>query len=242
MSINAQFEDFIEDLQRIHGENLRSVILYGSASSGDFVPFESDYNLLIALERIAPEDLRNAHGAVREWVKLGHPVPAYFTVEELVGSGDVFPIELHFMEKGRKVLYGEDVLAHVEISDENLRHQVEYELRSHLLRLRRKYIEASTSADRLCMLMADSVASFTSDFRAVLLLKGEEPPLAKADILGSVGKSLGVKGDSFEKVLSIRENRSKGDMDVTAANELFGDYLRDIESVIGAVNVMDGKD
>lgn len=241
MAIKVHFDDFIEDLRNTHGENLRSVILYGSAATGDFVPFESNYNLLIALEKIAPEDLRNAHSAIREWVKLGHPVPVYFTVGEIVGAGDVFPIELHNMERARKVLYGEDVLAHVEISDANLRHQIEYELRSHLLRLRRKYIEVSTSAERLAHLMADSISSFASDFRAVLLYMGEEPPLRKSEILEAVRKSLGVEGNSFEKVLAIRENRSQAPSSVVAANELFGEYLQDIEAVISAVNVLDRK-
>ena len=60
--------------------------------------------------------------------KLGHPVPVYFTVAELQNAADVFPIEFHFMEYARKVLYGTDVLADLKISDEFLRHQTEFEL------------------------------------------------------------------------------------------------------------------
>lgn len=237
--MKQHFEDFIEDLKKTHGDNLRSVILYGSAATGEFKPFESNYNLLVALERITPEDLRNSHSAVREWVRLGHPVPTYFTVEELIDSGDVFPIELHFMERARKVLYGEDVLAHVEISDENLRHQLEYELRSNLLRLRKRYIEVSTDGGRLAELMSASIASFAADFRAVLLLKGAEPPVSKREILKETASAVGIAGSSFEKVLAIRENGSKERMDVIAANELFAEYLEDIESVIAAVNVLE---
>ena len=74
-----QFSAFIDDLKQTHGDNLASVILYGSAAAGDFVPQKSDYNLLIALHKIAPKDLRNAHACVREWHKMGHPVPVYFT-------------------------------------------------------------------------------------------------------------------------------------------------------------------
>ncbi|REJ77993.1 MAG: nucleotidyltransferase domain-containing protein [Acidobacteria bacterium] len=233
------FEDFIEDLVQTHGENLKSVVLYGSAATGEFVPFESDYNLLVALEKISPEDLRNAHSAIREWVKLGHPVPMYFTVSELLDAGDVFPIEFHFMERGRKVLFGEDVLSHVEISDTNLRHQLEYELRSHLLRLRRIYIEVSTSGERLADLMGKSISNFASDFRAIFLLRGIEPPLKKRDILRETAKHAGIEGASFEKVLAIRENEAKEKMEVTEANELFADYLKDIESVINAVDVLE---
>ena len=51
----------------------RNVILYGSAAAGDFIPQKSDYNLLIALHKIAPEDLRNAHACVREWRRVLRP-------------------------------------------------------------------------------------------------------------------------------------------------------------------------
>src|SRR5688500_16105038 len=177
-----QFTAFIDDLKSTHGRNLASVTLYGSAAAGDFIPERSDYNLLIALRRITPEDLRNAHAAVREWHRLGHPVPVYFTVSELQNAADVFPIEFHQMEVARRVLYGTDVLAGLKISDAFLRHQTEYELRSKLILLRRSYIPASTSTEGLTTLMAESFASFSTLFRAVLLLHGVTPPVTKHEI------------------------------------------------------------
>jgi predicted nucleotidyltransferase len=109
-----QFDAFIDDLRAAHGSNLASVILYGSAATGDFVGKQSDYNLLIALREIAPKDLRAAQAPMREWSKLGHPVPVYFTVAELQDAADVFPIEFHQMERARKILYGADVLGEFE--------------------------------------------------------------------------------------------------------------------------------
>ena len=88
------FTAFIDDLKHTHGRNLVSVILYGSAASGDYVPEGSKYNILIALERIGPADLRNAHACVREWVRTGNPLPVYFTVRELEDAVDVFTIDL----------------------------------------------------------------------------------------------------------------------------------------------------
>ena len=108
--MDNQFKAFIDDLRSTHGKNLASVILYGSAAEGDFIPHQSNYDLLIALHKITPSDLRHAHASIREWKKMGHPVPVYFTVSELQNAADVFPIEFHQMETARRVLYGEDVL------------------------------------------------------------------------------------------------------------------------------------
>src|SRR5215204_5548021 len=143
------FNHLIGDLKATHGDNLASVVLDGSAASGDFVQAEPDYNLLIALHRIAPEDLRLAQPPMREWQRLGHPLPVYFTVEELSDAADVFPIEFHQMANARIVLYGTDPFEFVQLSDQNLRHQTEYELRSKLIQLRRLYIPASTSVEKL---------------------------------------------------------------------------------------------
>lgn len=231
-----QFEAFIDDLKGTHGKNLASVVLYGSAAAGDFVPQKSDYNLLIALHKIAPEDLRNAHACIREWHKMGHPVPVYFTVSELQNAADVFPIEFHQMETARKVLYGADVLSTLRISDEFLRHQAEYELRSKLIQLRRQYIPASASVEGLKNLMGESLSSFAALFRAVLLIRGVQPPTTKHEIIALTVQQLKLDGTVFEKIFSIRENNFAGKLDEVEANRLFGDYMEQIEIVIDSVD------
>lgn len=231
-----QFEAFIDDLKGTHGKNLASVVLYGSAAAGDFVPQKSDYNLLIALHKIAPEDLRNAHACVREWHKMGHPVPVYFTVSELQNAADVFPIEFHQMEMARKVLYGTDVLSTLKISDEFLRHQAEYELRSKLIQLRRQYIPASASVEGLKNLMGESLSSFAALFRAVLLIHGVKPPTTKHEIIALTVQQLKLDGTVFAKIFSIRENNFAGKLDEVEANRLFGDYMEQIEIVIDSVD------
>ena len=231
-----QFATFIDDLKGTHGRNLAAVVLYGSAATGDFVPRRSDYNILIALHRITPKDLRNSHAAIREWHKLGHPVPVYFTVSELENAADVFPIEFHQMERARKVLYGTDVLAGMKISDEHLRHQIEYELRSKLILLRRQYIPASESVDALKQLMADSLPSFATLFSAVLLLSGIEPPPTKHEVVAMIVDRYGLDGITCEKIFNIRERNFAETLDEVSANNLFADYMAQIERVIDSVD------
>jgi hypothetical protein len=232
------FDAFIDDLRSTHGRNLASVILDGSAAACDFVPKQSDYNILVALNKIGPVDLRNAQACVREWARLGNPVPVYFTVSELQNAADVFPIEFHQMSIARKVLYGPDVLAGLNISDKFLRLQAEYELRSKLIQLRRQYIPASTSVNGLKSLMAESLASFAALFRAVLILKGITPPATKREIVALTAQHVGIDGMPFEKIFNIRENNFTPALDETSANALFGDYMDQIEHVINAVDAI----
>jgi hypothetical protein len=233
--IQEALSGLIDDLRATHGDNLASVVLYGSAAAGDHIELRSDYNLLIALHRITPEDLRLAQAPMREWQRLGHPLPVYFTVEELSDAGDVFPIEFHQMAKARVVLHGKDPFEFVQLSDANLRHQTEYELRSKLIQLRRLYIPASVSIDKLCELMNDSLSSFAALFRAVLLLYGKDAPVAKPDCVRATAQLLKLDLQPFERIFEFRstDNLPKSE---TEANAIFGAYLLQIEQVVEAVD------
>ncbi|HVF56698.1 MAG TPA: hypothetical protein VM934_11140 [Pyrinomonadaceae bacterium] len=236
------FNHLIGDLRATHGDNLASVVLYGSAAAGDHVELHSDYNLLIALHRITPEDLRMSQAPMREWQRLGHPLPVYFTFNELRDAADVFPIEFHRMERARVVLYGTDPFETFSISDKNLRHQTEYELRSKLIQLRRLYIPASVSAEKLQDLMSDSLTSFATLFAPVLLLSGMEAPSLKREIVGATVRLLGLDGATFERIFALRESNGARSLGEKEANELFAAYLSQIERVIEEVDRINVED
>jgi hypothetical protein len=233
--VHEALNGVVEDLKATHGNNLACVVLYGSAAAGDHIELRSDYNLLIALKRITPEDLRQAQAPVREWQRLGHPLPVYFTVEELSDAIDVFPIEFHQMAHARVVLYGNDPFEHVTVSEEELRHQAEYELRSKLIQLRRLYIPASVSVEKLCDLMSDSLSSFAALFRAVLVLHGREAPVAKPDAVRATVDLLKLDSEPFESIFAIRSTGQQPGSD-EETNDLFARYMTQIEHVIEAVD------
>lgn len=235
--VQEALNTLISDLRTTHGENLASVVLYGSAAAGDHLGLRSDYNLLIALNRITPEDLRQAQAPMREWQRLGHPLPVYFTVEELSDAADVFPIEFHQMAKARMVLYGQDPFEFVKLSDVHLRHQTEYELRSKMIQLRRLYIPASISIDKLCDLMSDSLASFAALFRAVLLLHGHEAPVAKPDVVRTTVRLLKLNPEPFERIFELRATGEQPATD-QETNDLFAAYMAEVERVVEAVDEM----
>lgn len=234
-----RFTAFIDDLKTTHGANLSAVILYGSAAAGDYIPQRSDHNILIVLKKIGTADLRNAHACVREWVRLGNPLPVYFSASDITNSVDVFPIEFQQMSVARRVLFGTDLLADIHISEKYLRLQTEYELRSKLLMLRRQFIPATESVSGLEQLMAESMKSFVALFRAVLVLKGLAPPVTKAAIVRMTAERLGIDAAPFDKILRIRENKSTETLSETTANLLFDQYIEQIEKVIDVVDSID---
>ncbi|HEY5028960.1 MAG TPA: hypothetical protein VIK39_11165 [Candidatus Angelobacter sp.] len=232
--------NLVDELRTAHGENLASVVLYGSAAAGDHTGLRSDHNLLIALKRITSEDLRLSQAPMREWQRLGQPMPVYFTVEELNDAADVFPIEFLQMEQARKVLYGRDPFEFIKISRANLRHQTEYELRTKLIQLRRLYIPASTSIEKLSSLMSASLASFAALFRAVLILHRQEPPITKPDTVRATVRLLELDASPFERIFELRAN-DRLSLTETEANKVFAAYLTQIERVIEVVDRLESE-
>ena len=238
--IDSALNRLVDDLRAAFGDNLASIVLYGSVAAGDHLELRSDHNLLIALNRITLADLRLSETTMRNWHSLGQPMPVFFTVEELSRAADVFPIEFLQMEKARKVLYGSDPFDLVHISPANLRHQTEYELRTKLIQLRRLYIPASISVEKLSALMSDSLGSFAALFRAVLLLHGQEPPVSKPESVRATARLLGLEESPFERIFALRA-KTESKLTEAEANNLFAAYMAQIERVIEAVDRLENQ-
>ncbi|MDX6402841.1 MAG: hypothetical protein QOH70_296 [Blastocatellia bacterium] len=238
--IDSALNRLVDDLLGAYGENLASIVLYGSVAAGDHVELRSNHNLLIVLKRIALADLRLSQTTMRDWISLGQPMPVYFTVEELKRAADVFPIEFLQMEQARKVLHGLDPFEFVEISQANLRHQTEYELRTKLIQLRRLYIPASNSVEKLSALMSDSLASFAALFRAVLILHGQEPPVSKPETVRATAHLLALEESPFERIFELRA-KPESKLTEPEANDVFSSYMAQIEQVIEAVDRLEGR-
>src|SRR6266487_736798 len=135
------------------------------------------------------------------------------------------------------VLYGKDPFESVTVSDSGIRLQAEYELRSKLIQLRRLYIPASASIDKLCDLMSDSLASFAALFRAVLILHGKEAPVAKPDCVRATVQLLKLESEPFERIFELRASAERPATE-KEANDIFAVYMDQIERVIEAVDQM----
>jgi hypothetical protein len=89
-------------------------------------------------------------------------------------------------------------------------------------------------------LLTDSLASFAAIFRAVLLLIGEVPPIKKHAIVRETIRALDLRSIAFERIFDIREKHETEGLNETDLNDLFAEYLEQIERVIDRVNEIEG--
>jgi predicted nucleotidyltransferase len=231
--MDKQLTELVGKLRNALGDRVLSVILYGSAARQDHHAKYSDLNVLCILRQVTPLELADSEPAVRWWRELGNPSPLLLGAEELKTSTDCFPIEFQDMLESRRVLYGEDAIAGLEVDRKYYRAQVEYQLRAKLLRLRQKAAGMLSDRKALLSLMLDSVSTFGVLARHVLLLSGIQAGSRKRDIAAAL-PGIGIDTKPFEALLDVREGKQQpGDLD---AGTLFPEYLKQIEALVRHVD------
>jgi len=235
-----ELKTLVEKLERSYSDRLVSVILYGSGAasdSGDHHHKFSDINVLCVLKEITPRELADGEPIMRWWREHGNPSVLLMSEEEAHRSADCFPIEFRDMQDRRKVLFGVDIIAGVHVSLKHYRTQVEYELRSKLIRLRQQGAQVLSDPAALLKLCLDSVSTFCMLGRHVLLVSGVDVGKGTAsnrrDVVHRLREKLGVAVSPFDILLDIREGKPAAH---AGPNELFAEYLEFIRRMIEFVD------
>lgn len=229
-----KINDFVKRVRDAAGANIESIILFGSAVSGDFHPGLSNLNLLCVLRDCSFAALQTLAPIAKWWDRQKQPPPLCMTRKELERSTDVFTIELLDMQQHHRVLFGEDVVQGLRISMHVHRVQVEYELREKLILLRQQVLLASGSNSRLWELTLHSVPSLATLFRHALIALGAEAPAGRRQALQALSAKMGFDLSSVYQLLDIREHKT--DSKKIDINELAARYLAAIEKVAAAVD------
>jgi predicted nucleotidyltransferase len=232
--MDKRLTQLVEKLQAAYGESLVSVILYGSAATGDHQARFSDFNVMCVLKRLSPLELEAGEDIFRWWREQGSPSPLLITEAEIERSTDCFAIEFFDIKRQHVLLYGKDVISGLQVGGAFYRAQVEHDLRAKLLRLRQKACGTVSNKSLLLRLLIDSLSTFCVLFRHALALAGEETPLKKRDIIERAGARFGFDAGAYLTLLDVREERLKPRQADAAA--LLEPYLAGIGAVIEGVD------
>jgi hypothetical protein len=227
-----KLDEFVQRMRGAAPDNLKAIVLYGSAATGEFHEGHSNVNLLCLVENGDPARLEPFHSTVEWWTGKGHPAPLVFTLEELRRSSDIFAIELLDMQARHKMLFGEEFLAGITVPLRYHKLQVERELRTNWLRLRQTFLATPRKAHLDVMVAAAS--SFNALFRHALIALGEPAAQNKREAIERVAKLTGADANGFLAVLDFREKKIKEkDIDVAATAR---SYFKLVEAVTDEVD------
>ena len=233
LSTDAKLMELVKRLREFAAGNLECVILFGSAARGDFREGHSDLNVVCIPRSLTVEELGRLAGVVKWWcVEQKEPAPLFFTHEELRQAADVFAIEILDMKQGRRVLFGEDLVAKIEVPMNLHRLQIEHDLRTSLLKLRQHYLRAPGHAQELAPVLRKSFSGVLTLLRHTVLAFGEQAPPHAHEIVARAAALTGADPSSFDALLKLRESGEFHGEIVPA----FGAYLKGLEKVLHALD------
>lgn len=225
---DEKLTEIVRRLQEAAGDNLQSLLLYGSAARGDYHTQTSDLNLLCVLKSTKVQELSRIAPVIRWWItQMREPSPRIFTHEELKRSADVFAIELLDIGQNHRILFGDDPVDGIEVPMNLHRVQVEHELRTALQKLRDHFIRASDNENQLREVYGKSISSISTLLRHVLIALGEDSPAGKSALYERIQQLTRADANAFETGRALHDNQP-----VPEISRAYGKYLEAIETVV----------
>jgi len=223
------FSDITSDYKALFGDDLFSIVLYGSAASGEYMAGKSDINFMIVLSDNGIDSLERTFEVIKKWKKRNVATPLFLTEDYIRTSLDAFPVEYLNFQNCHKLVYGKDILKDLTFDRHYVRLQCEREIKGKLLLLREAFLETGGKGKDLQELVAQSIHAFVAVFNGLLYLKGKEVPRHKRDAVAQVCDTFDLDKTLFEKLIDIREKKMK--LSATEMAGVFQAYLKQVRNM-----------
>jgi predicted nucleotidyltransferase len=208
-----------KELKQELGNNLVSVILYGSAVRGEHVRSSSDLNLMLIFKKIALEHVTKVGKLMPRKLRKSLLQLVFWTEEELKNAWYVFPLEFEDIKENNQLLVGKDLFSKRKVDKKRMRYQIEFELRSKLLNVRDAWLGSNRNKYALRTYLVKAGNSFDYLCR-------------KAEAV--FPKKMAIPSDIFETIKKVKKKEirlKRGEL-----QDLFHQLHETVESVIRKID------
>ncbi len=218
------------------GRHLCSCVMYGSAVGRGYRAGKSDVNLLFVFDSTDMELLNNLRGIFRKSLKVMKSLPVVVDVDFMKNSTDVFPMEFLEWKERSLLVFGEDFLGGLNISQDNLRYQIEENLRGKGMRVAQGVLGMAPVKGSSQRFLESTLPNFLTVIRNILRLTGNtpDPDLEPAALITLAAQKTGVSLDSLKKIAAIRAAGSK--VPQPEIDGLYDNYLRELKVLTAFVD------
>jgi hypothetical protein len=188
-------------LKKTLGENLHSLVLYGSAVRGNLLPKVSDLNLLILLEESTPEAHAAIAGAIRGQVRIE---PFILGRALLARSLQAFAVKFLSIRRNYRVLHGADPFANLTIDESLARFLCEQQLRNVRLRCVRAFVVLGGDRPRYSGFLARMTSAIFTSLAEGLRRTGLEIPRDFEERIPLFEKSFGADASVLRTLIELK--------------------------------------
>lgn len=170
-NVSTCLSTFIAGAKKVFGDDLLSVVLYGSGAEGKLRP-TSDVNLILVLAafgRPQADMLRESFRLAQAAIKLR---VMFLLQSELEPAASAFAVKFGDVARRRLVLYGDDPFKSLRVSRADAIFRLRQTSLNLALRLREAYIASSLREEQAAALIADTAGPLRSCALTLLELEG----------------------------------------------------------------------
>jgi len=193
----------------IHGDNLISIAVYGSAVNQNFIPGVSDINIVMVFKNITMESLQMSLKPIKEGKKKKISAPLFLSLDYIKNSLDSFPIEFLEIIENHKTIYGKEIFGSLKVPHANLRQQCEHQIKSQLVRMRQIYLEHGPAKQIIKPLIQRSFNGLIPVFRNIIRLYREPIPESHREIIIKMNTLNLFDGHVFLDLIQDKRNIDK---------------------------------
>jgi predicted nucleotidyltransferase len=113
-------QEWVKELKQELGNNLMSIILYGSAVRGEHVPARSDVNLMLVFKKLDLAHIAKVRQLMHRKLRKHMPQLVFWSEEEIEHAWDVFPLEFEDIKENHQCLVGKDLFSKRKIDKKRL--------------------------------------------------------------------------------------------------------------------------
>ena len=199
---------YLVDAKKIIGEDVDSIILYGSLARGDFLQGRSNINILMIFLNITLDILNRCSKLNRRWAEERILAPLMFTRHELSQFVNAFPLEFLDIREKNIVLFGHDPFPELFRENQNLLHECKREIRGNILRVRQQFVEADGQPEGIYALLPISLTALIPCIRGLYRLLREPTDGTPDSILDRLTSILQVDDHVFREVWLMKRGQS----------------------------------
>jgi predicted nucleotidyltransferase len=234
-AVKNGLDEFVSQVVGLYRDDLLSIAAFGSAVTGDYDAGQSDVNLLVVHSELEIGELGRVADLSRRWLRKEKFAPRFLSKRNLDESVRYFQIDFLSMRDAHVVLWGQDVLAGIELYPSELRWQVAYEIKAMRMRIKQQYWRTANEPRLMRSVLVERFTSLVHLMRALLLLYNAPGPVMRREIIDAAAATLGIDKSVADELLDLRRSPPPDQATLNRLFEGLMDIIRTLDSRVDSL-------
>jgi hypothetical protein len=217
------------------GDQLVSVVLYGGLAKGEYVPDNSNVNVMIVLDEVTVAALDKAAPIIQVGVRDFRLAALLLCESDLHRSTELFPVKFLDMQRYHRVLWGKDVLVGLTIGRDHIRLRCAQEITNLLLRLRQFYLKRAHRPELIESTLTRAISSFLTSLNTLAELKTGQAATTKPAVIDAAER-IGLDAQPLREVFDLKRGQLKPDTE--ELKQLYDRFMMTVQQAATLVDTV----